>query len=49
MHYKENINDTDKWNELTKSIDSNNLFVSKENAEQLPGWINKDNAQYQKY
>lgn len=39
--------DTDKWNELTKSIDSNNLFVPTENAEQLPGWINKDNAQYQ--
>jgi len=37
---------TNKWNELTKSIDSNNLFVPTENAEQLPGWINKDTSRY---
>lgn len=39
-------NDIDTWKRLTKSIDSNNLFVPTENAEQLPGWTNNDISQY---
>jgi len=39
-------NDIDKWNQLSKSIDKDNLFIPTENAEQLPGWTNLDNAQY---
>jgi len=39
-------NDLDTWKNLTKNIDSNNLFVPKENAENLPGWTNVDNSQY---
>ena len=35
-------NDLDTWNKLTHSIDENNMYVPAENAEQLPGWTNKD-------
>lgn len=39
-------NDLNKWKDLSTNIDSNNLFIPKENAENIPGWTNVDNAQY---
>jgi len=39
-------NDIDTWKRLTTNIDPNQLYVSKENAGNLPGWTNADNAQY---
>lgn len=39
-------NDIDTWKRLTTNIDPNQLYVSKENAGNLPGWTNVDNAQY---
>lgn len=39
-------NDMDTWKNLTTNIDPNQLYVSKENAGNLPGWTNADNAQY---
>ena len=35
-------NDLDTWQKLTQNIDENNMYVPAENAEQLPGWTNKD-------
>ncbi|MBK8117445.1 MAG: hypothetical protein IPK44_24470 [Candidatus Accumulibacter sp.] len=35
-------NDLDTWNKLTQNIDENSMYVPAENAEQLPGWTNKD-------
>ncbi len=35
-------NDLNTWQKLTHSIDENNMYVPAENAEQLPGWTNKD-------
>lgn len=40
-------NDLDTWQNLTKGIDENSMYVPAENAEQLPGWTNKDTSQYQ--
>lgn len=40
-------NDIDTWKRLTTNIDPNQLYVSKENAGNLPGWTNADIAQYQ--
>ena len=39
-------NDIDTWKNLTTNIDPNQLYVSKENAGNLPGWTNADIAQY---
>jgi hypothetical protein len=39
-------NDPNTWNQLTKSLDANSLYVPSENAEKLPGWTNVDNSQY---
>lgn len=39
-------NDIDTWKRLTTNIDPNQLYVSKENAGNLPGWTNADIAQY---
>lgn len=35
-------NDLNTWQKLTQNIDENNIYVPAENAEQLPGWTNKD-------
>ena len=35
-------NDLNTWQKLTQNIDENNMYVPAENAEQLPGWTNKD-------
>ena len=35
-------NDLDTWQKLTQNVDENNMYVPAENAEQLPGWTNKD-------
>lgn len=39
-------NDIDTWKRLTTNIDPNQLYVSKENAGNLPGWTNNDISQY---
>lgn len=39
-------NDLDTWKNLTTNIDPNNLYIPRENAENIPGWTNVDNAQY---
>lgn len=39
-------NDMDTWKKLTTNIDPNQLYVSKENAGNLPGWTNNDISQY---
>lgn len=35
-------NDLNTWQKLTQNVDENNMYVPAENAEQLPGWTNKD-------
>lgn len=40
-------NDLNSWSNLVKGIDENSMYVPSENAEQLPGWVNKDTSQYQ--
>jgi hypothetical protein len=39
-------NDLNTWNQLTKLIDEDSLYIPVENAEKLPGWTNVDNSQY---
>ena len=39
-------NDLDTWQKLTQNLDENSMYIPAENAQQLPGWTNRDNSEY---